>query len=68
MTVELARRADGDLAFPLDLPPLVIEITAKGAEVAGAKTEAAAAKSIPAAIAAARGSAEPPQTRVGFGQ
>jgi hypothetical protein len=27
-----------------------------------------AAKSIPAAIAAARGSAEPPQTRVGFGQ
>jgi hypothetical protein len=30
--------------------------------------KAAAAKSIPAAIAAARGSAEPPQTRVGFGQ
>ena len=52
----------------LDPKPLVIEITAKGAEVAGAKTEAAAAKSIPAAIAAARGSAEPPQTRVGFGQ
>jgi hypothetical protein len=53
-----------------DPKPLVIEITEKGAKLKDEKTEgtAAAAKSIPAAIAAARGSAEPPQTRVGFGR
>lgn len=50
--------------------PLVIEVGADGAKVAdeGAKAPSAAAKSIPAAIAAARGSSAPPQTRVGFGR
>ncbi|MEU7911341.1 tyrosine-type recombinase/integrase [Microbispora bryophytorum] len=27
MTVELTRRADGDLALPLDLPPLILDLT-----------------------------------------
>ena len=53
-----------------DPKPLVIDISEKGAKVveetAGGTGNAAA--SIPAAIAAARGSSAPPQTRVGFGR
>lgn len=49
--------------------PLVISVTALGAQIVESTTAGGGgAKSIPAAIAAARGSAEPPQTRVGFGQ
>jgi len=50
--------------------PLVIDITDKGAKLAGetVSATAGAAKSFPEAIAAARGSAEPPQNRVGFGR
>ncbi len=51
--------------------PIVIDITKEGAKRTLKKSEdstAASAKSIPAAIAAARGSDEPPQTRVGFGR
>ena len=49
---------------------LVIEITEAGAAVQKAKTSksAAPARTLGGAIAAARGSTEPPQTRVGFGR
>lgn len=73
----LARDKSGQFLVTMEQPsvaapePIVIDITKEGAKRATTKkSEASAvttAKSIPAAIAAARGSAEPPQTRVGFG-
>lgn len=51
-----------------DPKPMVLQITDQGAKlVEEKKPQPAAAKSIPEAIAAARGSEEPPQARVGFG-
>lgn len=73
---EVADDKDGEFIVTMEHPdvsdpkPLMIEIIAQGAAVQSEKAaeSAAAAKSLPAAIAAARGSAEPPQTRVGFGR
>jgi hypothetical protein len=48
-----------------DPKPLVIDITATGAKPRESKSTAG---NLTAAVAAARGSAEPPQARVGFGQ
>ncbi len=71
----LARDKSGEFLVTMEQPsvsapePIVIDITKDGAKRAAKKSEASAsAKSIPAAIAAARGTPEPPQTRVGFGQ
>lgn len=71
----LARDKSGEFVVTMEQPsvsapePIIIEVTKDGAKRATNKSEApASAKSIPAAIAAARGAAEPPQTRVGFGQ
>ena len=70
---EVADGKDGEFKVTMEHPktsdpkPLVIDITAEGPKIVAAQTNPAA-NSIPAAIAAARGSTEPPQTRVGFGR
>lgn len=71
----VADELDGEFRVTMEHPdakspkPLVVEITENGAAVQGAvATESLAPKSLAAAIATARGSAEPPQARVGFGQ
>jgi hypothetical protein len=71
---EVADDKDGEFWVTMEHPkvsdpkPLVVEITKAGAAVREENVQAAAAKSLTEAIAAARGAAEPPQTRVGFGQ